>query len=270
MATKVTPKKSLGQNFLQDHNIAEKIVEALPPTHQHTIIEIGPGKGILTEYLIQKHQKKNLLLIEIDQRCVEYLQNKYQTSLRKEQIIQADFLQHPWESYLTSSQKKVKIIGNLPYHLTAPIFFKILSHKNDVEQVVCMVQKEVAERIIAHPNQKSYGLLSVLWGTFYQSKLLFTVPPQVFSPVPKIHSAVLYCIRNQRKKLPCEEKFFLTMVKTCFQQRRKMLKNTLKPILSQTNDEKNIQKMLQLYGHQRPEQLSIENFIQIASFLQKK
>ena len=264
MEKQILAKKSLGQHFLIDHNIAKKIVEALDDQKKIKIIEIGPGKGILTTYLLQKYDQKNIFLIEIDLQCINYLSNKYNHLLNHTQIIHTDFLTYPF-SKITIPNEKIKLIGNLPYNIASPIFFKILENKHQVDEVVCMIQKEVAERIISPPGSKKYGILSVLLGTFFTIKLLFTVPPQCFSPIPKVFSAVIQLKRNQRTTLDCEESFFFQIVKKSFQQRRKKLKNTLKEWII----EKNNNQSMDIFD-KRPEQLSINEFIDLAKYLYQK
>ncbi len=256
-------KKFLGQHFLTDYNIAQKIVQVLGYHDDKKIIEIGPGEGILTQHLLSKCNKKNVFLIEIDPQCVSHLREKYHQILDEKSIIQEDFLHFSLSSIMNKKNEKVKIIGNFPYYITSSLFFKILAEKQHVDEVVCMIQKEVAERIVSSPNNKQYGILSVLLGTFYHIKLLFSVPPNVFFPQPRVYSAVLYLKRNNRRDLPCSDSFYVNLVKKSFLQRRKMLRNTLKEWLN--NEDKN-----HSIFNQRPEQLSIPTFIRLATYLYQK
>lgn len=241
----VRPKKSLGQHFLTDNNIAQKIVNSL--TNCNNVLEIGPGKGVLTKILIEKNIK-NFKVIEIDKESVEYL--KSNINIKPEQIIFADFLKTDIKSIF---KNKFSIIGNFPYNIGSQIFFNILHNHRLVTEVVCMVQKEVAQRIVEKPGTKVYGILSVLLQTFYNIEYLFTVNEKVFNPPPKVKSAVIRLTRNNRKKLECDENLYFTVVKTAFNQRRKTLSNSLKPIL-------NIKKINLPVFLKRPEQLSVDDF----------
>ncbi len=248
----VRPKKSLGQHFLNDKNIAQKIVNSL--CFGGNVLEIGPGKGILTQYLIEK--KYNCLkIIEIDSESVEYL--KTNIKIEPEQIIFADFLTTDIKSIF---DKEFAIIGNFPYNIGSQIFFKILQNHEQVVEVVCMLQKEVAQRIATEPGSRVYGILSVLLQTFYKIEYLFTVNEKVFTPPPKVKSAVIRLTRNNRKNLNCDERLFFNVVKTAFNQRRKTLSNSLKPIL----DGKKIDNLVFL---KRPEQLSVDEFIELTNII---
>jgi len=254
---KVRPKKFLGQHFLKDQNIAKKIVDALQlPFGNHQVIEIGPGMGVLTQYLVQR-QDLQLKFIEIDRDSVKFLKTHYPGY--ESAIIEGDVLQMDLRSLMNG---KFSIIGNFPYNISSQIFFKILEHRDQVQQVVCMLQKEVAERMAAPHGSKTYGILSVLLQAFYRIEYLFKVPPGVFHPPPKVMSAVIRCSRNDREKLPCSEKLFFQVVKQGFNNRRKTLRNALKnlnlapgviasPILDK-----------------RAEQLSIEDFIGLTRIIE--
>ena len=219
----VRPKKSLGQHFLTDTNIARKIVNSL--TTCSNVLEIGPGKGVLTKIIIEKNIE-NFKVIEIDSESVEYL--KSNINLKPEQIIFADFLKTDIKSIF---ENKFSIIGNFPYNIGSQIFFKVLQNHEQVVEVVCMLQKEVAQRIATKSGSKVYGILSVLLQTFYNIEYLFTVNEKVFNPPPKVKSAVIRLTRNNRQKLECDENLFFNVVKTSFNQRRKTLSNSLKPVL---------------------------------------
>lgn len=253
---RVTPKKSLGQHFLKDHNIARKIVGFVDTTICKNVLELGPGTGILTQYLIEK---KNiaLLLVEIDTQSVQWLMEHY-PELR-DKIINKDFLNQEIESLFG---EPFILIGNFPYNISSQIFFRVLENKELVLEVVCMIQKEVAERIKAGPGSKTYGILSVFLQTYYDIEYLFTVNENVFDPPPKVKSAVIKLRRNSRLNLPCNEKLFFKVVKTSFNQRRKMLRNSLKAISPELPDN-NILKS-------RPEQLSVDDFINLTVWIEKK
>lgn len=243
----VKPKKKLGQHFLIDQNIAHKIVESLG-SNVSDVLEIGPGTGVLTQYLLGRPEI-NLHVIEIDRDSVAYLQENFQE------------LKHIWsEDFLKSdlSQKfsgNFSIIGNFPYNISSQIFFRVLEFRNQIPEVVGMIQKEVAERIAGGHGKKTYGILSVLLQAFYDIEYLFTVSEQVFNPPPKVKSAVIRLKRNKRAELPCDEKFFVKVVKAAFNQRRKMLRNSLKGICENLPAE---------FAEKRPEQLSVEAFIDLA------
>ena len=244
----VKAKKHLGQHFLKNEVIAEKIVSALPLTDDYdTILEIGPGMGVLTKYLLKIDTKK-LVAVDIDAESINYLQKKY-SGLN---ILEADFLKLNIEN-LTNN--KIAVIGNFPYNISSQILFKILENKETVPFIVGMFQKEVAQRIASAPGNKDYGILSVLMQTFYDVEYLFSVDEHEFSPPPKVKSGVLFFSIKRNKKLSCSEKLFFNVVKTAFNQRRKTLRNALKPIninWSGTESEKFLNK--------RAEQLSPDDF----------
>ena len=239
-------KKYWGQHFLHDKNIAQKIVAALSKKTQ-TLLEVGPGLGILTALLVQQYA--DLYLVEVDPELAARLKQIY-PSLR-ERIIVADFLQ------LAPSQIKsgpVTIIGNFPYNISSPIFFQVLTHRQQVQEVVGMIQKEVAKRLVAQPGSKVYGMLSVLLQAFYDLEYLFTVSPQVFAPPPKVQSAVIRLRRNSTWQLDCDEKLFFQVVKASFQQRRKTLSNALQPLLP-------AKKQALPFLNKRAEQLAVADFV---------
>lgn len=253
----VRPKKSLGQHFLKDLNIAAKIVEALDQSgNDQRVIEIGPGTGVLTQLLI-KNEKIDLWLIEIDRDSVLYLKEKIPQL--KDKIIEGDFLRLDLSHLF---QSRLSIIGNFPYNISSQIFFKVLEHRQQVTQIVCMLQKEVAERIASPHGSKVYGILSVLLQAYYDIELLFKVPPGVFFPPPKVMSAVIRLTRNQRERLSCNESLFIKVVKQGFQNRRKTLRNALKPLnLPVTVSVRSI-------FDKRAEQLSVEDFISLTSLIE--
>jgi 16S rRNA (adenine1518-N6/adenine1519-N6)-dimethyltransferase len=253
----VRPKKFLGQHFLKDKNIAAKIVEALLLPDSQRVIEIGPGTGVLTEFLVKK-EKIDLCLIEIDRESVIYL--KENMPQLRDKIIEGDFLRLDLS---TIFQSEVSIIGNFPYNISSQIFFRVLDYRNQVTQVVGMLQKEVAERIASPHGSKVYGILSVLLQAYYDIELLFKVPPGVFFPPPKVMSAVVRLKRNQRKQLGCNETLFVKVVKQGFQNRRKTLRNALKPL--------NLPAVVsaQPIFDKRAEQLSVEDFISLTVLIEQ-
>ncbi|MFC2086779.1 16S rRNA (adenine(1518)-N(6)/adenine(1519)-N(6))-dimethyltransferase RsmA [Bacteroidota bacterium] len=249
----ITPKKSLGQHFLHDKNIARKIVDECLKLNPSNILEIGPGKGTLTQFLLDK-PGINLWVNEIDTQCTQYLKNTFKKVQNR--IITNDFLKLDLNSLF---KNQFSIIGNLPYNISSQIFFKILEFRNKIENVVCMVQKEVADRIISKEGNKIYGILSVLLQAFYQVEFLFQVNPSVFIPQPKVNSAVISLRRNDIKKLDCDESLFFKIVKMGFNQRRKTLKNSLRPLLPEQSSHELLQK--------RPEQLNVKDFINLTNLV---
>lgn len=248
MDTAVRAKKHLGQHFLRDENIALKIVESLSDETKN-VLEIGPGMGVLTKYLLQSSCQ--VKVIEIDTESVEYLSQHYPAL--NGNIISGDFLKLDISGIF---QEKFSVIGNFPYNISGPILFKIYENRNQITEAVGMFQKEVAERVAAKPGSKTYGILSVLLTAFYTIDYLFTVHEHVFSPPPKVKSAVIRLRRNAVDSLPCNEKLFTQVVKTAFNQRRKTLRNALKPLC---NTDSLDSELL----NQRAEQLSVENFIDL-------
>jgi 16S rRNA (adenine1518-N6/adenine1519-N6)-dimethyltransferase len=246
----VRPKKFLGQHFLKDQNIASKIVDALELPHERNfVLEIGPGTGVLTRLLMLRPEA-DLHLAEIDRESVAYLREHYGAVANK--ITEGDFLEMELSGL---TDRDINIIGNFPYNISSQIFFKVLAHRNQVKQVVCMLQKEVADRIAEKEGSKTYGILSVLLQAYYSIDYLFKVPPGVFYPPPKVMSAVIRLRRNKRTRLICDEILFQKVVKQGFQNRRKTLRNALKPL----NLPVQISMLAQL--DKRAEQLSVEEFI---------
>ena len=249
----VRAKKNLGQHFLTDKNIAQKIVDKLGTDCTKNVLEIGPGTGVLTQFLID-NPELSLKAIEIDRESVEYLSENY--SKLKENIIEANFLKYDLPSLFND---EFSVIGNFPYNISSQIFFKILEHRSLIPEVVGMIQKEVAERICSPHGSKTYGILSVLLQAYYDIEYLFTVHENVFLPPPKVKSAVVRMVRKKEIQLDCDERLFFQVVKTAFNQRRKMLRNSLKNI-SESVPEK--------FAMLRPEQMSIEMFIELSKLLQ--
>ncbi len=247
----IQPKKKLGQHFLKDQNIARKIVGSLE-AHVPDVLEIGPGMGILTRFLVQR-PGVNLHVIEIDPESVLYLKEHFPELAPR--IFPEDFL--TWDS--RQLPDLFCIIGNFPYNISSPIFFRILELRQRVPEVVGMVQKEVGERLCSVPGKKSYGILSVLLQAWYQTELLFVVPEQVFIPPPKVKSAVVRLKRNDRERLPCNEELFFQVVKTAFNQRRKMLRNSLKSLACPLPGK---------FAGERPEQLTVDDFITLTQMIE--
>ena len=250
----VRPKKSLGQHFLKDQNIARKIVDSLDVSNAIEVLEIGPGMGVLTQYLIQIPSLR-LTLIEIDRESIEYLEHQF--AGKDIRIISGDFLKLDMNNLFDG---EFSIIGNFPYNISSQIFFRILENRHKVKQVVGMIQKEVADRFCATHGNKTYGILSVLVQAFYDIDYLFTVSEHVFVPPPKVKSGVVRLRRNGRERLDCDEQLFVQVVKTGFNQRRKVLKNALKPLGYVVPE---------IYAGMRAEQLSVDQFIELTRDLRK-
>jgi 16S rRNA (adenine1518-N6/adenine1519-N6)-dimethyltransferase len=248
---KVKAKKHLGQHFLNDENIAQKIADTLTLEGYQKVLEIGPGMGVLTKYLLDK--PITTYVIEIDTESVTYLQNHYPKLDGK--IISKDFLKYNLTEVLGT--EPFAIIGNFPYNISTQIVFKTLELRHQIPEFSGMFQKEVAERICEKKGSKTYGILSVLTQAFYDAEYLFTVSEHVFTPPPKVKSGVLRLKRKENYHLPCDEKLFFTVVKTAFNQRRKTLRNSLKTY--QLSDNLKEDSIFDL----RPEQLSVEQFIEL-------
>jgi len=245
----VRPKKHLGQHFLNDQDIAGKIVAGLQGGDYKNILEIGPGMGILTRYLLDQDDK-SISVIDIDGESIKYLKSTFPEL--ENRIIHGDFLKIDLTKTIDG---KVALIGNLPYNISSQIFFKLLKIKDTVPEMVCMIQKEVAERITSPPGNKTYGILSVLLGAYFDMEYLFTVKPESFHPQPKVNSGVMRLTRNSTEKLACDEATFFRVVKQGFQNRRKTLRNALKPLNLPVQI--NEHPFLSL----RAEQLSVADFV---------
>lgn len=248
---KVRAKKHLGQHFLNDENIAFNIVDSLQCERERKVLEVGPGMGVLTKYLLQ-NPAFDTWAIDLDQESIEYLHGKYPAL--KDKIVFGDFLRYPLHKF---DDNNFTVIGNFPYNISSQIFFKVLDHRDRIDEVVGMIQKEVADRIASPPGSKVYGILSVFLQAFYKVEYLFTVHENVFIPPPKVKSAVLRLTRNNVEKLECNEKLFFRVVKMAFNQRRKTMRNSLKQLL---NDKEAVDAELLAL---RPEQLGVDQFIKL-------
>ena len=293
----VRAKKALGQHFLTDQNIAKSIVAALQlpaaggkavasegkvnaevasvPSVQLTteqparmkVLEIGPGMGVLSQYLLQRHDV-DLRMIEIDDESVEYLESHFPQAHGR--VIFGDFLKLDIDELFP---EEFHVIGNFPYNISSQIFFRIIDYRNRIPQTVCMIQKEVAERIAEKPGSKTYGILSVLLQAWYDIEYLFTVGSGAFAPPPKVQSAVIRLTRNRRTSLGCDENAFKNIVKTAFGQRRKTLRNSLKPIIAAkaTKEGWDTETLTSFTSapvfELRPERLSVEDFIGLTNLL---
>ncbi len=255
----VKAKKYLGQHFLKDEEVARRLAETLTLSTYRHVIEIGPGTGMLTKYLLQ--QEMELIAMELDSESVIYLRHSFTLEhsglpgSNHFQIVEANFLTFDLKTLFGSTP--FAIIGNFPYNISSQIVFKLLEYRQQVPEFSGMFQKEVALRICAKEGNKVYGILSVLVQAFYTASYLFTVPPEVFEPVPKVESGVLQLKRRDDFRLECDEILFFRLVKTAFNHRRKTLRNSLRPLdLSEFLRERPI-------FNKRPEQLSVSEFIQL-------
>jgi 16S rRNA (adenine1518-N6/adenine1519-N6)-dimethyltransferase len=250
---RVFPKKNLGQHFLNDKSIARRIADSLTGSGYNTVLEIGPGMGVLTGYLLERGFN-DFHVIEIDNESVHYIRENFP---ELNNIITGDFLSLEIDKYFSD---KIAIIGNFPYNISTQIFFKVLKHREKVVEIAGMLQKEVAERICAGPGSKTYGILSVLLQAFYTTEYLFTVSEHVFSPPPKVKSGVIRLVRNDVRKLECDEALFFRVVKACFNQRRKTLRNSVRAAFELKRDD------YHEFGL-RPEQLSVDQFVKLTRWI---
>lgn len=254
--TQVRAKKHLGQHFLRDLEVARRIAASLPLDGLTSVLEIGPGTGVLTQFLLQ-NPDIDLTAVELDSESVVYL-NQHYPQLK---VVEADFLKMDLKSLFSD---KFCVIGNLPYNISSQIFFKMLDNKDQIPCLVGMIQKEVAERMAAKEGNKTYGILSVLMQAYYSIDYLFTVHEHVFDPPPKVKSAVIRLTRNDVSRINCDEKLFKTVVKTAFNQRRKQMRNSLKPLIAKENP-----VFADPIFDKRPEQLSVDAFIELTNMIEK-
>lgn len=267
----VRPKKFLGQHFLTDLTIANAIADTVDAYPDIPVLEVGPGMGVMTQYLIKK--PRTIKVVEIDFESVEYLRKNYPDL--EEGIIEDDFLKMHLEN--TFDGQPFVLTGNYPYNISSQIFFKMLDYKDLIPCCTGMIQKEVAERITAKPGNKTYGILSVLIQAWYSVEYLFTVHEHVFNPPPKVKSAVIRMTRNDVTSLGCDERLFKRIVKTTFNQRRKTLRNNIRPLLNEMNMQREQQGLTTIdYSdlltdelfNKRPEQLSVADFIDLTNKVQ--
>jgi 16S rRNA (adenine1518-N6/adenine1519-N6)-dimethyltransferase len=250
----VKPKKHLGQHFLIDEKISERISNAISKSNKINLLEIGPGTGALTKFLL--HENIDLISYELDVESITYLKNTFPTLI----VYNEDILKTDWTKIFKGNYS---VTGNFPYNISSQILFKIYENRTIIDEMVGMFQKEVAERVCSGPGTKKYGILSVLIQAYYDVEYLFTVNEEVFNPPPKVKSGVIKITRNNIIKLDCDEKLFFRVVKAIFNQRRKMARNSLKSLLG---DEKIDHVLLT----KRPEELSIENFTEITKMIESK
>lgn len=257
MINNVKPKKSLGQHFLRDMDIARSTADTISGYKDIPVLEIGPGMGVLTQFLIEAGH--DLTVVELDRESVTYLEEHFPQL--KGRIIGEDFLKLKLDQLFPG---QFCVIGNYPYNISSQIFFKVIDYRDHIPCCSGMIQKEVAERMAASPGNKTYGILSVLMQAWYDIEYLFTVPEHVFNPPPKVKSAVIKMTRNTTQKLDCDEILFKRVVKTSFNQRRKTLRNSLKPLVGKESE---------IFGdeifNKRPEQLSVAQFVELTNRIEK-
>lgn len=255
----VKPKKNLGQHFLTDLNVAKRIADTVDTCPNIPILEIGPGMGVLTQYLVEKH--RDVKAVEIDKESVAYLNEAF--PILHDNIVGADFLQMNLEDLF--SGKQFVLTGNYPYDISSQIFFKMLDNRDLIPCCTGMIQREVALRIAAQPGNKTYGILSVLIQAWYDVEYLFTVDEDVFNPPPKVKSAVIRMTRNNVSKLNCDEILFKRLVKTVFNQRRKMLRVSLRQMIPNKVHENFYDQDVMT---KRPEQLTIAQFVELTNMVE--
>ena len=269
----VRPKKQLGQHFLTDQDVARRIADTVDACPALPILEVGPGMGVLTQYLLPKGRP--VKVVEIDAESVAYL--KENMPQLGENILGDDFLRMPLNQVFGG--QPFVLTGNYPYNISSQIFFRMLEYRDLIPCCTGMIQREVAQRMAAGPGSRTYGILSVLLQAWYSVEYLFTVDEHVFCPPPKVKSAVIRLTRNEVSSLPCNEVLFRRVVKTTFNQRRKTLRNNIRPLLAQIDNEQR-EKGLQPKDHaewlaqelfqKRPEQLSVQDFISLTLSLQQE
>ena len=253
----VRAKKSLGQHFLKDLGVAQRIAETI---QSGRVLEIGPGMGVLTQFLL-RNPAIDLTAIELDRDSVAYLREWYPEL----KLIEGDFLKLDLNKLFPEGE--FAIIGNYPYNISSQIFFRVLDYRDRIPVCSGMIQKEVAERLASQPGKKAYGILSVLLQAYYDIEYLFTVDEYVFAPPPKVKSAVIRLTRNKRRQLDCDEELFRTVVKTAFNQRRKQMRNSLKALV-ESRKSKVESERLDFFLTRRPEQLSVDEFVELTNLLQ--
>lgn len=253
---KVKPKKALGQHFLTDESVARRIASTLDEYKGTPVLEVGPGMGVLTKYLLEDGH--DVTVVEIDSESVDYLDRNFPQL--KDRILGEDFLKMDLDKVMHGRQ--FCVIGNYPYNISSQIFFKVLDYKDSIPCCSGMLQKEVAERLAAGPGSKVYGILSVLLQAWYDIEYLFTVNENVFNPPPKVKSGVIRMKRNGVTDLGCDEKLFKTIIKTTFGQRRKTIRNSIRGLLPPDVPLPD----LPVWG-QRPEQLGVDEFVNLANIV---
>lgn len=254
----VKPKKVLGQHFLKDLGIAQAIADTVDAQPGIPVLEVGPGMGVLTQFLLKK--EREVKVVEIDYESVEYLRKEFPQM--ENSIVEDDFLKMHLDNVFGGRQ--FVLTGNYPYNISSQIFFKMLDYKDYIPCCTGMIQKEVAERIASKPGKKAYGIISVLLQAWYDIEYLFTVDEHVFNPPPKVKSAVIRMKRNSVTELGCDEELFKKVVKATFNQRRKTIRNSIKAVLGKQDYDTSAEIF-----NKRPEQLSVSDFIMLTNMVEK-
>ena len=261
MAKRVRAKKALGQHFLHDESVAERIAEILVSRRDLPILEVGPGMGVLTKYLLSIY--RDTVVVELDVESVEYLRETF-PELQGDRLIEGDFLTLPLDRIFPEGQPFL-LIGNYPYNISSQIFFHMLEYRDLIPMAGGMLQREVARRLTSEPGTRDYGILTVLLRAWYDAEYLFTVPPGAFTPPPKVQSGVLRLTRNDRTSLGVSERSFRRVVKAAFAQRRKMIRSSLRGLLPEP-----VPPEIERYLTMRPEQLDVEDFIALTAAVDEK
>lgn len=261
MTKRVRAKKALGQHFLHDESVAERIAEILVSRRDLPILEVGPGMGVLTKYLLSIY--RDTVVVELDGESVEYLRETF-PELQGDRLIEGDFLTLPLDRIFPEEQPFL-LIGNYPYNISSQIFFHMLEYRDLIPMAGGMLQREVARRLTSEPGTRDYGILTVLLRAWYDAEFLFTVPPGAFTPPPKVQSGVLRLTRNDRTTLGVSEQSFRRVVKAAFAQRRKMIRSSLRGLLPES-----IPPEIERYLTMRPEQLDVEDFIALTRAVDEK
>lgn len=261
MTKRVRAKKALGQHFLHDESVAERIAEILVSRRDLPILEVGPGMGVLTKYLLSIY--RDTVVVELDGESVEYLRETF-PELQGDRLIEGDFLTLPLDRIFPEGQPFL-LIGNYPYNISSQIFFHMLEYRDLIPMAGGMLQREVAHRLTSEPGTRDYGILTVLLRAWYDAEYLFTVPPGAFTPPPKVQSGVLRLTRNDRTSLGVSEQSFRRVVKAAFAQRRKMIRSSLRGLLPES-----IPPEIERYLTMRPEQLDVEDFIALTRAVDEK
>ncbi|MDE7167169.1 MAG: 16S rRNA (adenine(1518)-N(6)/adenine(1519)-N(6))-dimethyltransferase RsmA [Bacteroidaceae bacterium] len=261
--SRVRPKKYLGQHFLTDLSIAQRIADTVDACPDIPILEVGPGMGVMTQFLARKGRR--LRMVELDSEAADYLRREFPQAT--DDLIEDDFLALPLDR--TFDGAPFVLTGNYPYNISSQIFFRMLEYRHLIPCCTGMIQKEVADRIAAPSGNKVYGILSVLIQAWYDVELLFNVEPGVFNPPPKVRSAVIRLTRNRREQLDCDERLFRRVVKTTFNQRRKTLRNNIRPLLNELGIDGQ-EWLSDPFFNQRPEQLSVADFEELTRQLQER
>lgn len=264
MGSGIRPKKRLGQHFMRDFSAAERLVQSMEIQAGDTVLEIGPGEGVLTQFVMNTSAER-IVAVEIDERLASVLESKFGADHRF-RLVLSDFMKVSWKDIAGDTGPRLRVLGNIPYNITSPILFRLLDHRNQIRDAGLTVQKEVGQRLASSPGSKIYGIPSVLFQAFSDVEILYHIPRGAFHPVPDVDSAAIRIQFTEKPKYPIHDiDFFTRIVRQSFGQRRKMLRNTLKPFLSNITKQKDLPVDLQ----QRPEALSVSDFVQLSNALMR-